>query len=93
MRVNRRELTLWSFLMSSAHGAGLIVAPVLIGVGSAARRTTEDHTISADASVTSLMADGVGLMLHVGAMIAGDGRWWRCSSTTSSASRCCARRG
>ena len=31
MRVNRRELTLWSFLMSSAHGAGLMVAPVLIG--------------------------------------------------------------
>ena len=29
MRVNRRELTLWSFLMSSAHGAGLMVAPVL----------------------------------------------------------------
>jgi hypothetical protein len=32
MRVSDRELTLWSFLMSSAHGAGLMVAPVLIGV-------------------------------------------------------------
>src|SRR5829696_8364491 len=32
-RVNRRELTWWSFLMSSAHGAGLMVAPVLIGAG------------------------------------------------------------
>jgi hypothetical protein len=28
-RVNRRELTWWSFLMSTAHGAGLMVAPVL----------------------------------------------------------------
>ena len=27
MRVNRRELAWWSFLMSSAHGAGLMVAP------------------------------------------------------------------
>ena len=42
MRVNRRELAWWSFLMSSAHGAGLMVAPVLIGAGaaSAVRRTT-----------------------------------------------------
>ena len=36
MRVNRRELGWWSFLMSTAHGAGLMVAPVLIGAGAAA---------------------------------------------------------
>jgi hypothetical protein len=30
MRVRGRELVLWSFLMSSAHGAGLMVAPLLI---------------------------------------------------------------
>jgi hypothetical protein len=30
MRVHGRELVLWSFLMSSAHGAGLMVAPLLI---------------------------------------------------------------
>lgn len=35
MRVNGRELTLWSFPMSTAHGAGLTVAPVLIGLGGA----------------------------------------------------------
>ena len=29
--VGRRELAGWSFLMSTAHGAGLMVAPVLIG--------------------------------------------------------------
>ena len=32
MRVTRRELTLWSFLMSSAHGAGLMLFPVLLGL-------------------------------------------------------------
>ena len=32
MRVNDRELTLWSFLMSTAHGAGLMVAPVILGL-------------------------------------------------------------
>ena len=35
MRVGRRELGVWSFLMSTAHGAGLMVAPVLIGAGAA----------------------------------------------------------
>ncbi len=31
MRVGFRDLTLWSFLMASAHGAGLMLAPVLLG--------------------------------------------------------------
>ena len=32
MRVSDRELTLWSFLMSTAHGAGLMLFPVLVGM-------------------------------------------------------------
>jgi hypothetical protein len=31
MRVGFRDLTFWSFLMASAHGAGLMVVPVLLG--------------------------------------------------------------
>jgi hypothetical protein len=31
MQVDFRDLTLWSFLMASAHGAGLMVLPVLLG--------------------------------------------------------------
>jgi hypothetical protein len=31
MRVGFRDLTVWSFLMASAHGAGLMVVPVLLG--------------------------------------------------------------
>ena len=45
LRVNRRELTLWSFLMSTAHGAGLMVAPVLIGAGATAASAASDHDI------------------------------------------------
>jgi hypothetical protein len=69
MRVNGRELTLWSFLMSSAHGAGLIVAPVLIGIGSASASTDAEEHVHASADVASLAADGVGLALHVAAMV------------------------
>jgi hypothetical protein len=31
MRVKPRELALWSFLMASAHGAGLMVVPFVLG--------------------------------------------------------------
>lgn len=31
MRVGFRDLTVWSFLMASAHGAGLMVLPVVLG--------------------------------------------------------------
>lgn len=30
MRVGFRDLTLWSFLMASAHGAGLMLLPILL---------------------------------------------------------------
>jgi hypothetical protein len=32
MRVSSRELVLWSFLMASAHGAGLMLVPVLVSL-------------------------------------------------------------
>jgi hypothetical protein len=35
MRVGARDLALWSFLMASAHGAGLMVLPVLLRGGAA----------------------------------------------------------
>lgn len=31
MRVGFRDLTVWSFLMASAHGAGLMLVPILLG--------------------------------------------------------------
>jgi hypothetical protein len=70
MRVNNRELTLWSFLMSSAHGAGLIIAPVLIGIGSASAATDPEDHVPVTADVASFAVSGVGLVLHVAAMIA-----------------------
>jgi len=35
MQVDFRDLTIWSFLMASAHGAGLMVLPVVLGMRSA----------------------------------------------------------
>jgi|ERR1700752_4233108 len=42
MRVGFRDLTLWSFLMASAHGAGLMLVPILIG--SAEHSEHSSHT-------------------------------------------------
>ena len=36
MRVGARDLTIWSFLMASAHGAGIMVLPLVIGGSSPA---------------------------------------------------------
>src|SRR5919202_58180 len=47
MRVNRRELTWWSFLMSTAHGAGLMVAPVVLGAGTGTAAASSDHALQA----------------------------------------------
>jgi hypothetical protein len=70
--VNRRELTWWSFLMSSAHGAGLMVAPVLIGAGAATDAAASgDHAIAAvQENGLSIPGSMLGITLHVGAMLA-----------------------
>jgi hypothetical protein len=71
MRVSRGELTWWSFLMSSAHGAGLMVAPVLLGAGGAER--AEAHAGHVHDYPVATMGVGEGLLaitVHVGAMLA-----------------------
>lgn len=70
-RVNRRELTWWSFLMSSAHGAGLMVAPILIGAGAASTASADDHALSAvRAQAMSIPGSALAVTLHVAAMLA-----------------------
>ena len=46
MQVDGRELAIWSFLMASSHGAGLMVLPVLMG-----DTPTSMHTHMVQASV------------------------------------------
>jgi hypothetical protein len=44
MRVGARDLTVWSFLMASAHGAGLMVLPFVIGAaGTNVAHAHHDH--------------------------------------------------
>jgi len=62
MQVGFRDLTLWSFLMASAHGAGLMLLPVLMGSRTveAADHMAGHHHMSAAASpLTALLATAV----------------------------------
>src|SRR5438093_7022271 len=43
MRIKAWELALWSFLMSSAHGAGLMLFPVLLGLPASAAAAATAH--------------------------------------------------
>jgi hypothetical protein len=64
MRVNSSELTLWSFLMSSAHGAGLMLFPFLLRISPymcVSPMLRSPHPIAQAATV---------VLLHTGAMLA-----------------------
>jgi hypothetical protein len=45
MRVNARQLTTWSFLMASAHGAGLMVLPFILGAAPASPMHHHDMAV------------------------------------------------
>ena len=67
MRVNSSELTLWSFLMSSAHGAGLMLLPLLLRISPymcVSPMLRSPHPITQAAIV---------VLLHTGAMLASMG--------------------
>jgi len=62
MRVGFRDLTVWSFLMASAHGAGLMLLPVLLSsrTVAAADHMAGHHDMSAAASpLAALLATAV----------------------------------
>ena len=64
MRVRMVKLTLWSFLMASAHGAGLMVVPVFAGMTTGEQLTC--HTQAASATVGgALIATGVHALGYV----------------------------
>jgi hypothetical protein len=75
MRVGFRDLTAWSFLMASAHGAGLMLIPVLLRLssteqmqGAQAHGAHTDHaTMTGSATV---LADLAAVGLHTLALFA-----------------------
>ena len=69
MQVGFRDLTVWSFLMASAHGAGVMVLPVLLGSSTveAAGQMGSHHPMAAS---TSHLAGLFATMVHTTAYLA-----------------------
>jgi hypothetical protein len=65
MRVGFRDLTVWSFLMASAHGASLMLFPVLLRLASAGRGA---HTHGAMSGSATVLADLAVVGVHTLAM-------------------------
>jgi hypothetical protein len=63
MRVSRRDLVLWSFLMASAHGAGLMALPLVLRVapGSVA---PHHHMATAGVASATLDAGLLAMLVH-----------------------------
>lgn len=62
MQVGFRDLTVWSFLMASAHGAGLMVVPVLLGsttVAAQGRMADHQHMPPTASPLAGMLATGV----------------------------------
>ena len=88
MRLNRRELVLWSALMSGAHGAGLMLLPAVAATGTGAAPADPGHLAEiglADVDlawrplVTGLAAAGVhtaGMLLAMSVIAVGAYEWF-----------------
>lgn len=62
MQVGFRDLAAWSFLMASAHGAGLMVLPVLLGsntVEAHGRMPGHNHIAASASPLAGMLATGV----------------------------------
>jgi hypothetical protein len=62
MQVGFRDLTVWSFLMASAHGAGLMVVPVLLRSNTAeaqSRMASHNHILPPVSPAAAMLATGV----------------------------------
>jgi hypothetical protein len=83
MRLGLRDLVLWSFLMASAHGAGLMLVPLVLGMPPAGGAQAHVHApahahadVGAPAAHAHVLADsagpltlgsGAGALAHAGA--------------------------
>lgn len=71
MRVNRRDLALWSFLMSSAHGAGLMLFPVFLGLPLLPQSDSlAGRVLPTDPTGAALLAGLAAVLVHSAAMLA-----------------------
>jgi hypothetical protein len=68
MQVGFRDLTVWSFLMASAHGAGLMVVPVLLGRSTVEAQdgmASHNHIFPTASPLAGMLATGVHTVVYL----------------------------
>src|SRR5215207_1315960 len=79
MQVGMRDLTWWSFLMSTAHGAGLMIAPLILtmalpcvdaDMSSMAMAGDHNHMAHAGVAMGADLGIVLGILMHTLAMLA-----------------------
>jgi uncharacterized membrane protein len=67
MQVGFRDLTVWSFLMASAHGAGFMVLPFVLGAPAVAASEHAEHMVAQDTGMpwTNAMAVGIHTLAYL----------------------------
>jgi hypothetical protein len=74
MRVGKRELTVWSFAMASAHGAGLMLAPIVLASPKSILQHSTHYTsmsivgLGVEGLTLAVMIHTAGLLLTAGAL-------------------------
>lgn len=69
VRIGPSHLTLWSFLMATAHGAGLMLVPVVLGLCTGARGTHGAHEALSEVARGDLGITLVAAFVHSLAMV------------------------
>jgi hypothetical protein len=64
MQVGWRDLTVWSFLMASAHGAGLMVLPFVMQPPAPLSATSHSHAHHIASASSTVAADAMALAVH-----------------------------
>ena len=73
MRVGARDLFVWSFLMASAHGAGLMLLPILMAQPMSAMTHNlagEMPLMASSSNAPSLATIGLAVLIHTASMLA-----------------------
>jgi hypothetical protein len=65
MQVGFRDLTIWSFLMASAHGAGFMVLPFVMGASTDVEAAGHAHNLAASNAVAGSLTAALGIHTFV----------------------------
>jgi hypothetical protein len=76
-RIGSEHLVLWSFLMATAHGAGLMLLPVYLGLGTMSHGADSGHMAMAQLAGVGLLSASLVALVHTAAMVVvGGGIAW-----------------